>query len=263
MNHAPLYSPPARTTALGLCCLLLAACNSPANGSAPAAIKQVPAIHLEQTAELLLDGQNAALKAYNDTVAACEAGGLPTRRLDDSELPLLGTTRYEMWIDGDSETLQTRSWDVASDGAAGSCQFRLEMSGNFSRIADSRQVEVDLASGAREEVALTDASGLQRFAIAAADDLPGAGFTAGGETQVGGQPCQQWTAANNGDRLCVWSGGRQWGFGAAPVHDHRPGPNYIVLQQQPGNGNGYGVTTQRFTVGEAFDTPAAATGRQP
>ncbi|MEA5665971.1 hypothetical protein VA603_00270, partial [Stenotrophomonas sp. MH1] len=87
---------------------LLVACNSDASGSGePGAVKNMPPIHLDQTAELLTDGQTGRRAAYLEAVRACEAGGIPTRRLSDTEVALVGVTRYEMWLDGKSETLQT------------------------------------------------------------------------------------------------------------------------------------------------------------
>lgn len=241
---------------------LLAACNSDASGSGePGAVKNMPPIHLDQTAELLTDGQNGRRAAYLEAVRACEAGGIPTRRLSDTEVALVGVTRYEMWLDGKSETLQTRSWDAGQESPDALCQFKLELEGTFSSSRTTTFVEQDLATGAREEQPVESTDALQRFALVPEDDRAPAGFQGPAARQVAGQPCDEWTTPDQA-RLCVWSGGRAWGFGASRGDDHRSSPDNIVLEAEPGNGNGYRVTTQVFTVGQAFAAPTAATEKR-
>lgn len=239
--------------------LALAACNNDASGSSePAAVRDMPPIHLDQTAELLIDGQNGRRAAYLEAVRACEAGGIPTRRLSEADAALVGVTRYEMWLDGKSETFQTRSWDAGQETPDGICQFKLELNGTFSSTTAASFVEQDLATGEREEQPQEGADALQRFAIAAEDEQAPEGFRGPATRQVAGQPCDEWTSPDQA-RFCVWSGGRAWGFGSTRGDDYRPSRNGIVLEAEPGDGNGYRVTTQAFSVGQAFAAPAAAT----
>lgn len=250
-----------RRLTLAMCAgLSLVACNSDSNASSSAeagAIKDMPPIHLDQTAELLIDGENAKRAAYVQAANACETGGIPTRRLSDAEVKLVGATRYEMWLDSKSETTQTRSWDAAQESPDALCQFRLELSGTFSSSTSSAFVEQDLATGQREEQAAPAGEPLQRFAIAAEDEHPPEGFRGPVTKQIAGQPCDEWTSPD-GARFCVWSGGRAWGFGSTRGDDYRPSPNSIVLEAEPANGNGYRVITQVLTAGQPFAAPTAS-----
>lgn len=238
--------------------MLLTACNSEASdANEPSVVKHMPPIHLEQTAELLIDGENAKRAAYLQAADACEAGGIPTRRLSDPEVELVGVTRYEMWLDNTSETTQTRAWDAGQETPDALCQFRLELSGTFSSSTANTFVEQDLATGQREEQAIA-AEPLQRFAITAQDEQAPEGFRGPLVRQVAGQPCEEWTTPD-GNRYCVWSGGRAWGFGSTRGDDYRPSSNSIVLEAEPANGNGYRVVTQVLSAGKAFAAPIPAT----
>lgn len=247
--------------ALALLGTLLPACTGTAADSAgigeAAPVADLPPIHVEQTAELLVEGDNQARAFYRQTVDACEAGGLPTRRLSPAEVEKIGTTRYEMWFTGDAEVFRTRSWEVASDGPAGSCLFRLEETGSYESEGRTTRIAIDLATGAREQSAQAP-DALLRYPVAAEDDAVAPGFNGPSERSVAGQPCREWVSTLTGDRQCLWAAGRQWGFGSTALNDHRPGPDHIVLEQQPGNGNGYRVTTQVMTVGQPFELPAPA-----
>lgn len=241
--------------------MLLAACNSDASdANAPAIVKHMPPIHLDQTAELLIDGENAARAAYMQAADACEAGGIPTRRLSDADVEKVGVTRYEMWFDDTSETTQTRSWEAGQESPDALCQFRLELSGTFSSSTANSFVEQDLATGQREEQAVA-AEPMQRFAVAAQDEQAPEGFRGPAAKQVAGQPCEEWTTPD-GNRFCVWSGGRAWGFGSTRGDDYRPSSDSIVLEAEPANGNGYRVVTQVISAGKAFAAPTAATEKR-
>ncbi len=256
--------PPVRGTTL-LCCIALSltACNSDASGNGePGTVKDMPAIHLDQTAELWVDGRNARRAAYLAAAQACEAGGIPTRRLSEADVALVGVTRYEMWLDGKSEILQTRTWDAGQESPDAVCQFKLDLNGTFSTTTATRSIEQDLATGQRSEQPMDGTDALRRFAINAADEHAPQGFAGPVARQVAGQPCDEWTTPNQA-RLCVWSGGRAWGFGAVRGDDYRPSPNGIVLEATPVNGDGYHVTTQVLSVGQAFAAPTAATEQHP
>lgn len=259
-KHVPLRGLRCLTLAISAG-MLLVACNSDASdANTPGVVKNMPPIHLEQTAELLIDGENAARAAYMQAADACEAGGIPTRRLSASEVELVGVTRYEMWLDGTSETTQTRAWDAGQESPDALCQFRLELSGTFSSSTADTFVEQDLATGQREEQTVA-AEPMQRFAIAAQDEQAPEGFRGPVAKQVAGQPCEEWTTPDD-NRFCVWSGGRAWGFGSTRGDDYRPSSNGIVLEAEPANGNGYRVVTQVLSAGQAFAAPTAATEKR-
>lgn len=260
MTRFHRHQPLARLLAAVPGVMLLVACNGAANGSGPdaGAVKDVPPIHLDQTAELLVDGRNAQREGYLNAVNACEAGGLPTRRVAEADVALLGVTRYEVWIDGKSESTQTRTWKAVPESSQAPCQFHLEMTGTFTSTTQSRYLEQDLATGVSEEQPLQSGEELQRFALSAEDDAAPQGFQGPVTKQVAGQPCDEWTSRQN-NRICVWSGGREWGFGSSRGDDVRPSSNSFVLEAEPADGNGYRMTTQTLSVGQAFAAPAAAT----
>lgn len=237
---------------------LLTACGGNTEAAvddAPAASGNVPPIHLDQTAETWLNGANVERSSYQQALAGCEAAGMPTRALSPEDVARLGTTRYEVWISSDEEVFRTRQWRLAADGAAPSCQFRLEVTGMQEVQNASSIVQVDLATGERSESS-SDAQALTRYAAEPGESEAAPGWRGAGKRTVAGQPCNDWSEDGGKVRQCVWSAGGDWGFTPGAMNDHRPSRDLIVLEREPIDGNGVRLTTQRMTVGKPFDRRA-------
>ena len=94
---------------LSIATLLISGCGSAADNGEPAAARNMPGIHLDQIAETLVDGRNAARTSYQQALSDCQAAGLPTRALDDADVARLGTVRYEAWLSSKEEVSTTTS----------------------------------------------------------------------------------------------------------------------------------------------------------
>lgn len=136
---------------LSIATLLISGCGSAADNGEPAAARNMPGIHLDQIAETLVDGRNAARTSYQQALSDCQAAGLPTRALDDADVARLGTVRYEAWLSSKEEVFRTREWRLLNDGPATSCQFRLEATGLQETQSASGVEQVDLATGERSQ----------------------------------------------------------------------------------------------------------------
>ena len=255
----------------GAIVLLLAGCVGDADqpaGSTPTADvrSEMPPIHVEQTAELLHEGANEARSNYLQAVRDCQAAGLPTRTLSNTEVALLGTTKYELWFDREREVVRTREWRLTADGPAPSCQFRLELNGSQETQTVAASVQVDLSTGERSQ-SPADADALMRVAAEPGEGDRTPGFRGPARRSAAGQPCNEWTEDEGRFRQCVWSGGARWGFTPAGLQDYRPSRDVIVLEQEPMDGQGVRVTTQVMTVGTRFDgrqleVPQATSARE-
>lgn len=247
---------------LSIATLLISGCGSAADNGEPAAARNMPGIHLDQIAETLVDGRNAARTSYQQALSDCQAAGLPTRALDDADVARLGTVRYEAWLSSKEEVFRTREWRLLNDGPATSCQFRLEATGLQETQSASGVEQVDLATGERSQ-SPADSDGLTRFAAEADEGSASPGFQRAGKRRVAGQPCNVWKDENGRFSQCVWSAGASWGFTPGALNDYRPSRYAIVLEQEPLDGNGTRLTTQRMTVGQPFERGDLEVPREP
>jgi len=165
---------------LSIATLLISGCGSAADNGEPAAARNMPGIHLDQIAETLVDGRNAARTSYQQALSDCQAAGLPTRALDDADVARLGTVRYEAWLSSKEEVFRTREWRLLNDGPATSCQFRLEATGLQETQSASGVEQVDLATGERSQ-SPADSDGLTRFAAEADEGSASPGFQRAGK----------------------------------------------------------------------------------
>lgn len=245
--------------------VLLTGCGANTDASSsgePAPARNMPMIHLEQSAETWLDGANVARASYRQALSACQAAGLPTQALSPDDEALLGTTRYEAWLSAEEEVFRTREWSLAAEGASPSCMFRLDVSGMQETQRAAEIVNVDLATGERSQSpAAPDA--LVRYAAEDEEGDPLHGYTGPGKRTVAGQPCNVWTEAAGKLEQCVWSAGGPWGFTPGALNDYRPSRDALVLEQKPLDGNGIRLTTQRMTVGKPFERGALEAPRAP
>lgn len=233
--------------------LLLSACDKPDNNGRNNTRDNMPSIHFDQTVELILEGGHSARETYQSTLRHCRAAGMQTRELAEHDVALVGITRYEGWFEPNREVIREHSWEVANDGPAGTCLFRLDMTGLQETTTAERYEQLDLATGERSaQPSAPDA--LLRLPIGKNEEQTTGGFEGPQRKTVAGQPCNEWINRSSGFRQCVWSGGTAWGFTPRGLNDYRPRRDFIVLEQTPLNGQGFKVTTSTITIGQTFDS---------
>ncbi|WP_025389736.1 hypothetical protein [Pseudomonas syringae] len=232
--------------------LLLSACGQPDNNGRDNVRNNMPPIHFDQTVELILEGGNSARETYQNTLRNCRAAGMQTRELTEHDAALVGITRYEGWFEPNREVIRERSWEVANDGPAGTCLFRLKMSGLQETTTAEHYEQLDLATGERN-VQPSTPDALLRLPIGKDEEQTSAGFEGPQRKTVFGQPCNEWLNRSSGFRQCVWAAGTEWGFTSTGLNDYRPRRDFIVLEQMPLNDQGFKVTTSTITIGKAFD----------
>ena len=226
----------------------------------------IPPIHVELIEESLEAGVNRRREAYQSLLQACNEAGFPTTPLSPAQVEKLGTARVGLWFAEDVQMLSRQSWNFRKDGTESqACNFALTGGGLHSRIGPDATVETDLETGESSQ-SPTEPGRLQR--TSAQDDggavMEALGFAGPVESMVAGQPCAQWTAGD-GATVCLWSGGRAWGFtdtinasGCSPSPLSTYESSIVVAQAPSSEGTGCKVTVQRFTVGTAFDEAGLA-----
>lgn len=232
--------------------VMLSGCGQSDSGGPQDVRNKMPPIHVDQTVEVLVDGNNAERESYKNTIRDCLAAGLQSRTLSQEDIALLGVTRYEAWFAQDMEVIRERSWQVVNDGSNGTCLFRVQMTGLQETTTSKHYEQIDLATGERT-VEPSAADALFRMAAEKEEEEPGMGFEGLQRKTVAGQPCNEWVNPSSAFKQCVWTGGKAWGFTPGGLNDHRPNRNFIVLEQVPLNGQGYKVSTTNITIGQAFD----------
>ncbi|MGH8074534.1 MAG: hypothetical protein ACREO4_10735 [Lysobacter sp.] len=218
----------------------------------------MPPIHVELIEEPLDGGRNIHREAYQGLLQSCGDAGFPITPLAPDQVDQLGTARVKLWFSDQVRVLSRESWSFEKDPQPRSCNFRLVREGLHSRTDTDGVVETDLGSGEVTRQA-ADPGLLERFPAEAGDSVMAAlGYQGPTRISVAGEPCAQWTN-RTGATVCLWSGGRAWGFSdAVGASGCSPSPlstyeNSIVLQQAPpSEGVGCRVTTVQFTVGTVF-----------
>lgn len=232
--------------------VMLSGCGQSDSSGPQDVSNKMPPIHVDQTVELLFDGNNSVRETYKNTIRDCLAAGLQSRALSEEDIALVGVTRYEAWFAQDMEVIRERSWQVVNDGPDGTCLFRLQMTGLQETTTSKHYEQIDLATGERN-VEPSAADALFRMAAEKEEEEPGLGFEGPQRKTVAGQPCNEWVNPSSAFKQCVWTGGKAWGFTPGGLNDHRPSRNFIVLEQMPLNGQGYKVFTTNITIGRVFE----------
>lgn len=244
MSRPPLR--PSKMPILPLLAASLCAACQPSGAEPPepaaAHARSLPALHVQLDWENLLAGRHVSREDYQVRLRTCEEAGMAVTPLSAEEAARLDTGTVEIRIDGQQQAVRQKAWTLGFDdndpGVAGSCRFRLVE-------------EADETLAEYEEIEFAPLDAPERH-------LPG-GWTALGEGSVGGQSCTRWhKSAELGppEEVCVWSGGRQWGFDDGPVSslgcDGIAIGGYftaIPLQATPLDGNGCVVKLRSFSVG--------------
>jgi hypothetical protein len=239
-----------------------AAANSTADhGEAGGSASPRPPIHYDQTAVLTVDGELTEEQAYRTNIEDCQKAGSPIRPLTPSDVVKLGRVHVEAWIGPDKQSRHEEEWHLDSPAT---CQFAL---------THLDQTEIDDANGRATMIdGVTHKVDVQEMgkpapvtALPATDGemdegIRQAGWSKQGIANANGAQCAVWQSSS-GFQLCVWTGGRQWGFssdGMTSLKDGVSRADSIVFWAHPGRGTSWKLATKEFSVGKALDSRAFA-----
>lgn len=258
-----------------------------------------PPIHLRQTGWYVKHGRPYVQGEYADLLRTCRKADFPTTPLAGDIVKKLGRSYYDIWIEGARLAIRSTSWGFDVDDGEQACRFRAVRS-ERAAIANENGIyslDLDVHSAHRRAAdrkivryarkprtpAAQRADDKQRAAVMALLKKQGYGqiadeaaSTRTSSARVAGQPCRKTQKRSSGS-VCVWSGGRRWGFD--DVADHSPGyisgytplltsvdvvllpGDSLILSASPANDEGERLTTQMMTVGKppqtsVFDVPA-------
>ncbi len=245
MMSRPMFRSPKMPLLPLLAASLCAACQpsgAEPQEAAAARARSLPALHVQLDWENLLAGRHVSREDYQLRLRTCEEAGMAVTPLSAEEAARLDTGTVEIRIDGQQQVVRQKAWTLGFDdndpGVAGSCRFRL--------VEDADET-------------LAGYEGIEFAPLDAAERHLPDGWTALGEGSIGGQSCTRWRkSADLGppEEVCVWSGGRKWGFDDGPVSalgcDGIAIGGYftaIPLQATPLDGNGCVVKLRTFSVG--------------
>jgi hypothetical protein len=231
------------------------------NKEAGGAASQPPPIHYDQISVLTGDGQPAEQQSYGVLLENCRKSGFPTRALTSDEEAKVGRIHVEAWIAPDMQSRHEESWSMAN---LRPCEFSLIHEDHTEIVdANGRSTTID---GITHEVTVQEL-GKQGPVTAM---LPGdgelsegarrAGWSKQGMANANGAQCAIWQDST-GFQLCVWTGGRQWGYsadGSTALKDGMSRGDGIVLWAHPGRGASWKLETREFSVGKALDRHAFA-----
>ncbi|MGQ4582112.1 hypothetical protein [Lysobacter sp. F60174L2] len=221
----------------------------------------MPPIHVDLLEEPLMAGRNVRRDAYEQALQHCQDAGFPTTPLSPQQAERLGTAHVQLFFSDEVQVLSRQSWNYLMKGVESQrCTFQLVSAGLHSRIGPDATIETDLETGETTR-GPTDADRLQRISEHVDSDqvMETLGYSGPVKMTVAGQPCARWTAPD-GATVCLWSGGRQWGFsdeidarGCSPAPLSTYESAIVLAQTAPTEGMGCKVTVRRFTVGTSFE----------
>ncbi len=261
-------------TALSLVCLTACSAKAPptadntAAGNAPpeGTGSPLPPIHYDQTAVLTLDGEPQEEKSYRTLLQGCQKVGVTTRGLTPEDVQKIGRVHVEAWIAPDKQSRHQEEWHL---NVPGPCQFALthvdqtqidDASGRSTLIDGvTHKVDVQELGKPAPPAALPPSDGEMT------EGARQAGWTKQGVASDSGAQCAVWQDSS-GSELCVWTGGRQWGYsadGSTALKDGVSRSDSIVFWAHPGRGVAWKLDTKEFSFGKAldrraFDLPANA-----
>jgi len=220
-----------------------------------------PPIHYDQTAVLTVDGQPQEEQSYQTLLENCHKAGSPTRALTPSDAGKLGRVHVEAWVGLEKQSRHEEEWHLDSSK---SCEFALTHI-DQTEIVDSkgRSTAVD---GVTHEVNVQElgepapVTPLPASDGEVTDGHRQAGWSKQGVANANGAQCAIWQNST-GFQLCVWTGGRQWGYssdGMTALKDGVSPGDAIVLWTHPGRGATWKLDTREFSVGKALDSRAFA-----
>lgn len=232
---------------------------APADGaqeSSASVSSGMPPIYVDLVEEELHKGENSEKRNYRGHLKRCQDAGFPTTPLSPEQVQPLGTTRVQQWFEPGREIVRSETWvfRVGEEGI-GTCHFKLIRSGSqgYNDAQTSQVTDFETGEVSNET---PQAYIVNRLAIEPDDGLAQIaekeGLAPPTTRTVAGAQCTQWTDPRFfGRTICLWSGGRAWGFGDTDPasgcgmhHVYR-----IVLSEEPLSGSGCRITMRRFSVG--------------
>lgn len=208
---------------------------------------------------LAVDGQPQEEQTYRGMLDACQKAGMATQPLSEGDVARLGRIHVEAWIGPDRSARRQEEWhqDLASP-----CHFTLTHKDDTEIVdAQGRSTHID---GVTHQGDVQETGAPMAIEPLPADDgemddaARQAGWNKQGGDKVDGAECAVWQNGQ-GTQLCVWTGGRKWGFSANGVNALSDGTSHddaIVLWSKPGKGSAWKLETRSFSVGKPLD-PAA------
>jgi len=253
----------ARPCLLTLCLLSLTACTgkTPPSAGPVGASSTPPPIHYDQISVLTSEGQPTEQHSYQRLRDDCQKSGLPMHALAPEDESKLGRVHVEAWIGPHKQSRREEEWHIEDSTP---CQFSLthkdqtqidDANGRATLIdATTHTVEVQELGKPGPVTALPASDG------ELTDGERQAGWTKKGIASDHGVECAIWEDAG-GFRLCVWTGGREWGYsadGATALKDGLSRGDSIVMWAHPGRAPGWRLETSQFAVGPKLDERAFA-----
>jgi hypothetical protein len=208
---------------------------------------------------LTLDGQPQEEKSYLTVLEGCRKSGARTRALTPDEVAKIGRVHVEAWIGPDKQARHDEEWHL---DAPGPCQFALTHV-DQTQIADANG-RTTLIDGVTHKVEVQELGKQEpAMALPASDGemtegARQAGWSKQGLASDSGAQCAVWQDAS-GSQLCVWTGGRQWGYsadGPSALKDGVSRSDSIVFWAHPGRGVAWKLETKEFSLGKALDSRA-------
>ena len=236
------------------------ASSAPGDAQTDGSTSPQPPIHYNQTTVLTLSGELTEEKAYLTALEQCrKAGAFPVHALQPDEVEKIGREHLEAWIDPDKWTQHDERWSLDEPHP---CQFALtHVDKTEFRDANGRSTTVD---GVTHEVDIQELGKSPPVTALPSDDgeMTEAdrqiGWSKLGITNFSGAQCAIWQDPM-GSQLCVWTGGRQWGYsadGPSALKDGLSRNDSIVFWARPGRGPSWKLETKEFSVGEPLDSRA-------
>lgn len=218
-----------------------------------------PPIHFDQTAVLTVDGQPREEQSYRMLLDDCQKAGGLIHALTSSEVAKIGRVHVEAWIGPDKQSRHDEEWHLDSTKA---CDFSLTHL-DQTQIADAngRTTVIDGVTHNAEVQELGKPAPVT--ALPASDgEMDESDRRNGWSKQAiansNGAQCAIWQNST-GFQLCIWTGGRQWGYsshGTNALKDGVSPGDAIVLWAHPGQGVTWKLQTREFSVGKALDSRA-------
>jgi hypothetical protein len=194
------------------------------------------------------------------------------RALTPDEVAKIGRVHVEAWVGPDKQARHEEEWHL---NATGPCEFSLSHQ-DQTEIGDANGRST-LIDGVTHKVDVQDTDKpAPVMALPATDGEMTEGARQAGWSKQGiagdsGAQCAVWQDSF-GFQLCVWTGGRQWGYsadGPTALKDGVSRGDSVVFWAHPGQGTSWKLETREFSLGKAldrraFEIPAnAAQGASP
>ena len=214
-------------------------------------------VHYDQTSYMSADNKPQEETTYRTMLADCQKAGGNIRPLAPADVARIGRVHNEAWLAPDRHAIHTEEWHLGTDGT---CQFKLEHKDSTDILADGKQTAFDgVAHTGNEQDMAPDAGGpIQEDDAQLAAQGAQMGWKKMGDAMANGAKCSIWQDAN-GAQVCVWTGGRPWGFsgdGANALKDGMSQQGTVVLWAKSGKGADWTLSTDRFDIGKPLDPNA-------